>query len=563
MKKYRLFVLFCLLSTYAMAQTAPKWAEKAKKAIFSIVTYDANNKIKNTGNGFFISDEGVALSDYSLFKDVDHAIITDVNGVQSSVSLILGANDIFNLVKFKVDIKKKVTALTITTTPPPIGSEVLLLPYNTQKSIVVNKGTIKEETPMGPHHYYTMQLHLTDNLISCPVLTPKGEVFGMAQKNVGKDANISYAISAALASELTINAFSLNDAALNSIGIKKALPEKEDQALVMLYLGASGNSHRYEELLNDFVSQFPSSSEGYFKRASFNVYTYSDAAHMEQVENDMNKSFSLSNKKSAAYSNNSRIFYTYALKGINPPYKDWTYQKSQTEIQKAIKEDPQPTYYEQAADIYFSMKNYKDAFDAYQKVNQSKQATATTFYSAAKAAEMLKSDTATIVNLLDSAISKYTPPYPEEASTYLFERGYIQFQQGKYRAATTDFDAYEQSVKLTPNALFYYYREQALFQSNQFARALQDINKTVQLAPNNKDYLTEQGIVNLRIAHYDDAINSLNAVLKIDPKYGAAYRMIGFCLLQQKKKTEAINNFKKAIDLGDAPAKKLLEKYGK
>ena len=40
--------------------------EKAKRAVFSVVTYDKNDKMLNTGNGFFVSEDGLALSDYSL-----------------------------------------------------------------------------------------------------------------------------------------------------------------------------------------------------------------------------------------------------------------------------------------------------------------------------------------------------------------------------------------------------------------------------------------------------------------------------------------------------------------
>ena len=41
----------CLLAQWSVAQ-APKWVDKAKRAVFSVVTYDQNDKILNTGNGF-------------------------------------------------------------------------------------------------------------------------------------------------------------------------------------------------------------------------------------------------------------------------------------------------------------------------------------------------------------------------------------------------------------------------------------------------------------------------------------------------------------------------------
>ena len=43
--------LFLLVQS-GLAQT-PKWVEKAKRAVFSVITYDKNDKMLNTGNGFF------------------------------------------------------------------------------------------------------------------------------------------------------------------------------------------------------------------------------------------------------------------------------------------------------------------------------------------------------------------------------------------------------------------------------------------------------------------------------------------------------------------------------
>lgn len=54
MKKNLLLTLaLCLLAQWSVAQ-APKWVEKAKRAVFSVVTYDESDKILNTGNGFLL-----------------------------------------------------------------------------------------------------------------------------------------------------------------------------------------------------------------------------------------------------------------------------------------------------------------------------------------------------------------------------------------------------------------------------------------------------------------------------------------------------------------------------
>ena len=127
-----LILSLCLLAQGGMAQ-APKWVEKAKQAVFSVVTYDQSDKILNTGNGFFISEDGVALSDYTLFKGAKRAVIVNSEGKQMPVVNIMGADDMYDVVKFRVGTEKKVHALPVATTQPVAGAEVYLLPYSTQK----------------------------------------------------------------------------------------------------------------------------------------------------------------------------------------------------------------------------------------------------------------------------------------------------------------------------------------------------------------------------------------------------------------------------------------------
>ena len=75
MKKVLLILACGIAAQLSYAQATPKWAGKAKKAVFSIVTYDKDNKIKNTGNGFYINENGTALSDYTLFEGAERAVI--------------------------------------------------------------------------------------------------------------------------------------------------------------------------------------------------------------------------------------------------------------------------------------------------------------------------------------------------------------------------------------------------------------------------------------------------------------------------------------------------------
>lgn len=53
MKRIVWIIVCCFITQWVSAQT-PKWAEKAKKAVFSVVTYDKENKIKGTEMDFIL-----------------------------------------------------------------------------------------------------------------------------------------------------------------------------------------------------------------------------------------------------------------------------------------------------------------------------------------------------------------------------------------------------------------------------------------------------------------------------------------------------------------------------
>lgn len=51
-KKLLLICTLCFIGFQWSVAQVPKWVDKAKRAVFSVVTYDYNDKILNTGNGF-------------------------------------------------------------------------------------------------------------------------------------------------------------------------------------------------------------------------------------------------------------------------------------------------------------------------------------------------------------------------------------------------------------------------------------------------------------------------------------------------------------------------------
>ena len=559
-------LLFFLIQG-SMAQT-PKWVEKAKRAVFSVVTYDKNDKMLNTGNGFFVSEDGLALSDYTLFKGAERAVVITSEGKQMPVSLILGANDMYDVIKFRVAItEKKVPALIVAKTAPAVGADAWMLPYSTQKSIACVTGKVKEVSKVaGEYHYYTLGMQMKDKMVSCPVMNAEGQVFGIAQKSSGIDTvTTCYAAGAAFAMAQKISALSLGDAALKKIGIRKGLPETEDQALVYLFMASSSLSgDDYEKLLDDFIRQFPANADGYLRRANYYAAKgKDDHAWYDKAVADFNQALKVAQKKDDVYYNIGKLMYAYQLSKPEKTYKDWTYDTALQNVRQAIAIDPLPIYIQMEGDILFAQQDYAGALAAYEKVNASNIASPATFFSAAKTKELAKGDPKEVVALMDSCIARCPQPITADFAPYLLERAQMNMNAGQPRNAMLDYDAYHTAVKGGVNDVFYYYREQAALKARQFQRALDDIVKAIEMNPTDLTYQAEHAVVNLRVGRYEEAIQILNNILKADPKYAEAYRLLGLCQIQLKKTDEACGNFKKAKELGDPNVDELITKYCK
>lgn len=560
-------ILFFLVVSFflqgSMAQS-PKWVEKAKRAVFSVITYDKNDKILNTGNGFFVTESGVALSDYSLFKSAQRAIIINADGKQMPVSLILGANDMYDVIKFQVGItEKKVPALQIASVAPFVGSEAYLLPYSTQKDRSCTLGKVKKIDKVGEkYHYYTLDMQLKEKMVSCPVTTADGTVFGIAQKSSGQDsASVCYAAGAAFAMALNINALSLSDLTLRSIGIKKGLPDTEEQALVYLYMASSQlNPGDYAILLDDFVNQYPNSSDGYIRRASNYVYSGKDEIAFDKAAADLEQALKVAVKKDDVYYNIAKFIYNYQLGHPEKTYKDWTYDKALENIRTALSIEKLPVYTQLEGDILFAKQDYAGALACYEAVNQSNLVSPATFFSAAKTKELMQADPKEVLVLLDSCVTHCSQPLSATDAPYVLERAQMNMNAEQYRQAMNDYDAYYKATNGAVNDVFYYYREQAGFKAKQFQRALDDIAKAIELNPKEVTYHAEQAVVNLRVGRYEEAIGALQEALKLDSKYAEAYRLMGICQVQLKKNKEACASFAKAKELGDPNVDELIQK---
>lgn len=565
MKKTIVLLLAHCLGGLKISAQAPKWMEKAKKAVFSVITYDAEDKILNTGNGFFVTENGVALSDYALFRGAHRAVIINFEGKQMPVSTIMGANEMYDVVKFKVGIAdKKVPALALAKVAPAFGTQAYLLPYSTRKDRTFTSGKVSAVDKIeGQYGYYTLQMRLKEKMVSCPMVTPEGEVFALAQKSSGQDtATICYGMDAAYAMRQSISPLSLGDAALRQIGIRKALPDTVEQALVYLYMASSQLSkEEYMALINDFIAQYPDNADGYMHRARQRIAMAQDEAALQGAQADMEEALRVASKKDDIYFGRAKLIYSYRIANLKSENQTWTFEQALKDVRQANELNPMPIYKLTEGDIAFASTDYDTAFKCYDEVNRTDLASPASFFSAARSKEMLKASSDEVLALMDSCVSRLGQPYTEQAAPYLLERARMRMEADKARLALADYDDYYKSLNGKVTDVFYYYREQAALKARQYQRALNDMAEAIRLNPQDLTYRAELAVVNIRVGRYETAIEVLREALKVDAQYAEAYRLMGIAQVQLKQKEEACASFTKAKALGDTHVDELIQKH--
>lgn len=553
----RLYILTSLLMLAVCVMAQPDWAKKASKSVFTLKTFAADGTLIASTNGFFVRDNGEAVSCFSPFKGASRAVVIDASGKEIPVALILGANETYDVVKFQV-AKTKVQPLALAGKSAAKDEAVWLLPYRETKR--VPQGTVqKTETFNGNYAYYTLELTMPDNSVGTPLLNANGEVIGlMQQPNAVGDAK-SFAVSALFADSLKVNGLSINDPVLRSTQIKKALPDDLNQAQLTLYMGGSlQDSLAYVTLIEDFIAKFPKEPDGYTYRAQM----LADGHHFAEADRDMQKALKVAEKPDEVHYSYSRLILQKMVYSTDTLYKAWTFDRAFDEAAEAYRLNAQPTYRQQQAFVRYVQQNYAEAYDIYESLFQSSLRSADLFYSASLCKQQLKDSTAQLA-LLDSCVAQFSRPYLKEVAPYLLSRAQLLMDLGRHRQAVSDLNDYEEVMKAQVNSNFYYMRFRVETEGRLFQQALNDIEKAITMTPQSDLYYAEKASLQIRVGLYDEAAETAKTCIQLAPEHSDGYLFLGLAQCLKDQKAEGVKNLQKAKELGDAQADELIEKYSK
>lgn len=517
---FLLFITYLLL-TPAKAQS-PSWAKKAAGGVFTLKTFGADGSLLGSSNGFFVGENGEALSSFTPFKGAQRAVVIDADGKENPVEAIIAINDIYDVAKFQVTVKKP-TVLPIAGAAAAKGSTVWLLPYAAKKTPVCTQGTISNAEEFQGYSYYTLNMANGEQNIGCPILNEKGEVIALLQPSAGGETGSSYAVSARFVNDLRTNALALNDPSLQSTAIPKALPDTYNEALLALYMAtAAMTATEYSDYVERFIQKFPNAADGYIYRARMSAANGNCAA----ADEDMKKALKSAGNKDDIHYQYAQLIYQKVLYQSDQPYEDWSLDKALTEAKEAYACNPQPVYRQQQAQILYAQQKYDEAFVIYEELGKSELRSAETFYAAAQC-KLQAGDNKAAVAQMDSAVNTFTKPYIKTAAPYLQARAQLNMSIRRYQLA------------------------------------LNDMEDVVALEPANAELWAEKASYELRVNLFDKALESAQECLRLNPEGSDGYLMTGIAQCAKGNKQQGMQNLNKAKELGNSQAQTFIDKYSK
>lgn len=554
MKRTKIFFLLLTLcfsfATMAIAQSSA--VKKAANTTFTLTTFDTKGSILSTTNGVFVSTDGVCVSTWKPFAGAAKAVVIDNNGQKYDVETMLGANEIYDVAKFKVNAKTAAAPFASSATANSTAWVVI----PTKAGEPIKASINKVEKFMDKYNYCVLTTSAPEKNNGAPLLNEQGQIVGIYNSN----GNLQSATDARYANDFVLVGLSQNDPTLLQSGIRIGLPQQSDEAIIALMLSSNKIESLRTATINDFLQKFPALNNGYTALASL-LFSKGNIAEADKV---LQQAISKVKEKNEAHYNYGRMIYqgaTMASLADKAKAQGWTLDKAMSEANEAYKIKPEPIYKHLQAQITYAKGDFQKAYQEFEALTKTPMKNPELYLEMALCQENLKGSDDAILALLNQSIELCDTPYMDTSSPYFLARANQLEKMGKYRDAMKDLYLYEYLNQGTLEADFYYMREQIEIKGKLWQQALQDILIATKLNPAEPMYCAEASNLLLRLNKFEEAILAAKQAIALKDDYAEAYLVLGIAQCKNNQKAEGIANIEKAKSLGNPQADTFLNQF--
>lgn len=166
-----------------------------KKSVFLVFTSDGNDHFQ--GSGFFISKNGLAVSNYHVFEGTSQGleVIETIDGTQFTIQEVLEKSKEYDYIIFKVRIGNYniVNPISIVSQMPYVGEDVFAIGNPRGLESTLSKGIVSGFRGNNNTLIQTTA-EITHGSSGGPLLNMRGQVVGITTSGLG-EANLNFAIN--------------------------------------------------------------------------------------------------------------------------------------------------------------------------------------------------------------------------------------------------------------------------------------------------------------------------------------------------------------------------------
>lgn len=181
-----------LLTKENSGRTLSSLFQQNKDAVFLVYTSTGDKDFQ--GSGFFISEEGIGVSNYHVFEGTSKGLETIElsNGKKLKVSEVLYYDNENDYIIFKVNSTQRVPALKLANSTPIVGEEVFAIGNPQGLEHTLSTGIISAIRANGKVLQTTTEI--THGSSGGPLLNMDGEVVGITTAGLG-EANLNFVVN--------------------------------------------------------------------------------------------------------------------------------------------------------------------------------------------------------------------------------------------------------------------------------------------------------------------------------------------------------------------------------
>ena len=207
--------------------TASEISDKVSPSVFYIEVYDEYNYAMASGSGFFITSDGLAVTNYHVIKDTSSAIITTTNSERYNVTNIIAFDEKLDVAIIRID-KTSISGKSISGFPAitkadsdniKTGQTVYALGSPVGLQNTISNGIISNSKQvLDGDTFIQITAPISHGSSGGALVNEYGEVIGITSSGIDDAQNIGFAIPINIINLFDLNAIgtSYEEFAMNS-----------------------------------------------------------------------------------------------------------------------------------------------------------------------------------------------------------------------------------------------------------------------------------------------------------------------------------------------------------